>query len=264
MYNESAIAESAPVHSFGEAHLQEGQGPKRVLVVEPDAALGLFLKRELRLKGFDVELCRDGEQALQEVRAAEYALILQDLNLPKMDGMSLLHAFSTECPQIPVVVLTARSRTEDLVRALDWGAHDYLVKPFSLLELQARMRNLLRRASMPAPAPGSPARGTQLAINKQERRVTRGGRKIDLTPREFALLEHLVDNQGKAVSRATLMQDVWNAPFEPSNNIVDVYMKYLRDKIDGEGEPKLIRTIRGVGYMLDPAASAEQRDLLWT
>ena len=254
MYNEGAIATQSPIHGSGLPITDGRFERKRILVVEPDASLGSFLKRELSMKGFHVELCRNGEQALQEVSTSNYDLVIQDLNLPSMDGMSLLHSLCATSPHLPVMVLTARSRTEDLVRALDWGAHDYLVKPFSLLELQARMRNLLRRASVATLMSPVPARDSQLCMSKQERRVTRGSRKIDLTPREFALLEYLAENAGKAVSRWQLMQEVWNAPFDASNNIVDVYMKYLRDKIDGEGEPKLIRTVRGIGYMLDSSA----------
>ena len=256
MYSESVTATASRIHVSGTPIPDRSFERTRVLVVEPDASLGAFLKRELSMKGFHVNLCRDGEHAMQEVSTSSYDLVIQDLNLPTMDGMSLLHSLSATCPSLPVMVLTARSRTEDLVRALDWGAHDYIVKPFSLLELQARMRNLVRRASIHALLPPSPKAGSQLFMSKQDRRVIRGSRKIDLTPREFALLEQLAGNEGKAVSRSQLMQDVWNAPFDPSNNIVDVYMKYLRDKIDGEGEPKLIRTVRGVGYMLDSSAGS--------
>jgi two-component system OmpR family response regulator len=132
-----------------------------------------------------------------------------------------------------------------------------MVKPFSFRELQARVRCQLRRSSSAAqtaaPAPAAP---TTLSLSKADRRVKRGDRQIDLTPREFALLEHLVEHKGQAVSRSTLMQEVWNTPLDPSTNIIDVYMKYLRDKIDWAGEQKLIRTIRGVGYMLDPSSVA--------
>jgi DNA-binding response OmpR family regulator len=149
-------------------------------------------------------------------------------------------------PRLPVLVLTARSRTADLVLALDQGADDCLIKPFSLLELMARIRGLLRR--MTAPDVSASNIG-DLTINREEHWVLRGDRRINLTVREFDLLEYLMKNAGKAVSRETLMRDVWNMPFNPATNIVDVYMKYLRDKVDIAGETKLIRTVRGIGYV---------------
>lgn len=222
---------------------------KQILIVEDDAALGRFLTRELTLKNFAVEVCQDGEEAFTRIDSRSYDLILLDMNLPKIDGMDLLQQIHGTHPHLPILVLTARNTTEDLVQALEHGAQDYLIKPFSLLELLARIRTLIRRTDLHAALPAPARRGT-LSINKQERRILRGDRSIDLTPREFALLEHLMENMGKPVSRSTLMQEVWNVPFDPNTNIVDVYMKYLRDKIDVEGEPKLIRTVRGVGYVL--------------
>lgn len=232
--------------------LAEADGHK-VLVVEPDGALRQFLKRELGTYGVQVTVCRDGEQALKELRAAHHDMVLQDIELQGMDGMSLIHSVRAEFPQVAVMVLTRRSQTEDRVQALDRGAQDYMVKPFSLRELLARIRALLRRS--PAVGhPQAPVSPTTLSLSKADRRVKRGERQIDLTPREFALLERLIEHKGEAVSRSTLMQEVWNAPLDPSTNIIDVYMKYLRDKVDRAGEHKLIRTIRGVGYMLDPSS----------
>lgn len=220
----------------------------RILIVEDDVPLGKFLCRELKLKDFSVDVSHDGEAACDGLRDINYDLVILDLNLPKMDGMSFLkHARLLE-PRLPVLVLTARNRTEDLVLALEQGADDCLIKPFSFQELLARVRSLLRRNSNSMGT--SAAKVGDLTINREEHRVMRGARRIDLTPREFAILEHLVDNVGKPVSRMTLMREVWNIPFDPSTNIVDVYMKYLRDKIDLEGDVKLIRTVRGVGYVL--------------
>jgi two-component system copper resistance phosphate regulon response regulator CusR len=179
--------------------------------------------------------------------------VVLDLKMQRMDGMAVLKQVRQRNPVLPILVLTARNRTEDLVSALEGGADDCLIKPFSFQELLARVRGLLRRNSARSVAPvkvGGSATVANLTMNVEEHWVLRGDRRIDLTVREFALLEYLMNNAGKAVSRKTLMEEVWNVAFDPSTNIVDVYMKYLRDKIDLAGEPKLIRTVRGVGYVL--------------
>ncbi|SEF62281.1 DNA-binding response regulator, OmpR family, contains REC and winged-helix (wHTH) domain [Bryocella elongata] len=227
----------------------------RLLIIDDDQALSRFLRRELKIQQYTADNAYDGEAALDLLRRESYDLMILDLNLPGMDGLDLLQQTRAIDPNLPVLVLTARSRKEDLVQALERGADDCLVKPFSFQELQARIRSLLRRKSVAAgPVGVSGVSGvvpklSNLVIHTDERRVTRGDRKIDLTPREFALLEHLMKNAGKPVSRMTLMREVWNAPFDPSTNVVDVYMKYLRDKIDRDEERKLIRTVRGVGYV---------------
>jgi DNA-binding response OmpR family regulator len=219
----------------------------RILIVEDDVSLGKFLSRALKQKCFSVEVSLDGEAAWEALQNSTYDLVILDLNLPGMDGMELLKRVRLTQPALPLLVLTARNRTEDLVLALEQGADDCLIKPFSLLELLARIGGLLRRGSSSAV---SSSKIGNLSIDREQHRVVRGERIIDLTPREFAILECLMDNAGKTVSRAALMRDVWNIPFDPTTNIVDVYMKYLRDKIDIEGEVKLLRTVRGVGYVL--------------
>ncbi len=185
---------------------------------------------------------------LQDERRRD--LLILELNLPKLDGMSLLQRVRQSKPRLPMMVLTARSRIEDKVKAFQCGADDFLAKPFSIMELLARVHALLRRHNGLIPITSTVG---GLTLDREERRVERNGRRIDLTPREFAILEYLMRNPGKPVSRATLSEEVWNMPHDPSTNIVDVYMKYVRDKVDRPGEPKLTHTIRGVGYELREA-----------
>jgi DNA-binding response OmpR family regulator len=223
---------------------------RRILVVEDDEPLARLLARGLATELYEVELLHDGEAAARALETDEYDLVVLDLNLPKMDGLSLLQWLRSSKSTTPVLVLTGRSRTEDMVRTLDGGADDCLFKPFSLLELMARVRVLLRRSNAPAAATTRVAGAIPLVLDRGEFRAERNGRLIQLTPREFTVLEYLLAHVGKPLSRATLMQDIWNMPLETNTNIVDVYMKYLRDKIDADGEEKLIHTVRGIGYVL--------------
>lgn len=221
----------------------------KVTIVDDDVPLGKFLQRELKDVALEVVVHTAPRAALTSFEESVPDLLVLDLNLPEMDGMEVLKEVRHKWPALPVLVLTARSRTEDLVNGFEQGADDFLVKPFSMRELSARIKRLLHRHRRSAPESAATST-TILKLNRERLSVTRGQRRIDLTPREFAILEYLVGHSGVVVSRKSLMEDVWNVPFDPSTNIVDVYVKYLRDKIDTDGEPKLIRTVRGVGYIL--------------
>jgi len=242
-HNNSRIGEGLPT-------LSRKTG-RRILIVEDDLPLAGFLGSELESERFVVDMVHDGEVALNTLQAEHrFDLLILDLNLPKIDGISLLQRVKPAQPRLPMLVLTARSRVEDKVKAFQSGADDCLAKPFSFAELLARVNALLRRNSGLIP---NTSQVGNLTLNREERRVERNGRRIDLTPREFAILEFMMRNPGRPVSRATLMEEVWNMPSDPSTNIVDVYMKYVRDKVDLPGEQKLTHTIRGIGYELRDA-----------
>lgn len=223
-----------------------GRAGRNILIVEDDVSLAGFLCQELQAESFSVDLVHNGEEALETLQSQKkYDLLILDLNLPGLDGVSLLQKLRPNMPRLPLLVLTARHRIEDKVMVFQHGADDYLVKPFSFVELLARVRALLRRNSGMIP---NCSQVGDLTLDREERRVERNGRRIDLTPREFAIVEYMMRNAGRPISRATLFEEVWNAPYDPSTNIVDVYMKYVRDKVDLPGERKLTHTIRGVGY----------------
>lgn len=230
------------------AEIQRPQA-RRVLIVEDDLSLAGFLTGELESRGFLVDQVHDGYEALEALEAKRpYDLLILDLNLPKLDGISLMQRVRPAQPRLPLLVLTARSRVEDKVKALESGADDCLTKPFSLIELMARVQALLRRNS--GLVPNCSTIG-DLIMYRDQHRVERSGRRIELTPREFAILDILMRNAGQPVSRATLLEEVWNTTStESATNIVDVYMKYVRDKIDLPGEPRLTHTVRGFGYEL--------------
>jgi DNA-binding response OmpR family regulator len=224
---------------------------QRILIVEDDESLAGFLSEELRSQGFTVEQLADGERAVASLtEKRRFDLLILDLNLPKLDGIHVIREIRPLRPKLPILVLTARTRVEERVQALETGADDCLTKPFSQIELQARVHALLRRNSGLIP---NCSMVGDLALYRDEHRVERNGRRIDLTPREFAILEVLMRNPGHAVSRATLLEEVWNMSSESATNIVDVYVKYVRDKIDLPGEARLTHTIRGFGYELRTA-----------
>ncbi len=245
------ISEQASLDRQGPGATDAGQSKssgRQVLVVEDDPSLASFLSMELEADSFVVDQIHDGGEALNALRTKRrYDLLILDLNLPTLDGLSLLKEVRPSQPRLPVLVLTARSRVEDRVLALQAGADDCLNKPFSLAEFTARVHALLRRNS--GQVPNCSTIG-DLTINRDERRVERNGRRIELTPREYAILDVMMRNAGRPVSRATLLEEVWNMSPESSTNIVDVYMKYVRDKIDLPGAPRLTYTVRGFGYEL--------------
>jgi DNA-binding response OmpR family regulator len=224
----------------------DSRAGSRILVVEDDVPLANFLRRELQAESYHVDAAHDGQSAHESLLKDKYDLVLLDLNLPKLDGLGLLRVLRPSQPKLPVLVLTARSRVEDRVLSLNGGADDCLVKPFSS-ELLARVRALLRRN---LGAVSRVSKVGDLTLDREDRRVERNGRRIDLTPREFAVLELLIREAGHPLSRAAMTEEIWNIPFDPGTNVVDVYVKYVRDKVDHDGDKKLIRTVRGIGYML--------------
>ena len=219
----------------------------RILVAEDDSPLAAFLRKGLEAEHYAVDVVPDGEQAQLMADEYDYDLLVLDLNLPQLDGLEVLKRLRTKKPNLPVLVLTARSRVEDRVKGLDLGADDYLTKPFSFTELSARVRALLRRGSRSAEAV---FRVEDLEMDRVERTIKRAGKRIELTPKEFALLEYLMRNAGRRVTRNMIIEHVWNLSFDTMTNVVDVYINYIRKKVDEGFEPKLIRTIRGVGYQL--------------
>ncbi|HUK25970.1 MAG TPA: response regulator transcription factor [Terriglobales bacterium] len=218
-----------------------------LLIAEDDVPLAHFLKRGLQADKCAVDVVHDGESAFQAAKASQYDLLILDLNLPKLDGMDLLRQLRPVLPTLPILVLTGRSRLEDRLMALHGGADDCMVKPFSFHELTARARALLRRHGSTATRCMQVA---DLLLDREEFRVERAGKRITLTPKEFLVLECLMTNARRPVSRSTLMEYVWKAPYDARTNLVDVYVKYVRDKIDAGFPAKLLRTIRGIGYVI--------------
>jgi DNA-binding response OmpR family regulator len=225
----------------------------RMLIAEDDPALASFVKKGLEAEHYAVDISEDGEQARALAGEFNYDLLVLDLNLPRLDGVSILRHVRARKPSTPILILSGRSRIEDRVQCLDLGADDYLVKPFSFAELSARIRALLRRSHVPAE---SVLTVEDLKLDRVERRVERAGRRIDLTSKEFALLEYLMRNAGRRITRAMIIEHVWNLSFDTCTNVVDVYVNYLRRKVDDGFGKRLIHTIRGVGYELSARSEA--------
>jgi DNA-binding response OmpR family regulator len=220
--------------------------PPRVLVVEDDDEIALALQRSLRMEGYDVRVAGDGVAALDHAHAFLPDLVLLDLGLPRLDGIEVAKELR-ERDDVAILMLTARDGLDDRVQGLDTGADDYLVKPFERQELLARMRALLRRRP---PRGSAPLLVGDLQLNPDTHEVTRGGRAVELTQREFELLEYLMRNERIVISRQRLLDEVWGYdPFSITNTI-EVFVSNLRRKLEADGEPRLLHTIRGAGYVL--------------
>jgi heavy metal response regulator len=219
----------------------------RILVVEDERKVASFIKKGLEEEGYAVDVAADGEEGLAMALTRVHDLIILDVRLPKLDGLRVLQALRHDSMTAPVLLLTVRATIEDKVLGLDAGADDYLTKPFAFQELVARVRALLRRRMEAEP---TVLRIGDLTLDPARRTVMRGGDKIDLTPREFALLDYFMRNPGRVLTRTMIAEHVWDYSFDTSTNVIDVYVNYLRKKVDAGREPKLLHTMRGVGYVL--------------
>ncbi len=220
----------------------------RALIVEDDATIAEFVARGLREAGFAVDVTSDGEEGLARALAGQPDVAVVDLMLPRRDGLAIIDELRRRGRTTPVLILSARRSVDDRVRGLQAGGDDYLTKPFAFAELLARVQALVRRASR-TPEPTT-LTVDELTLDLLSRKVTREGQTIDLRPREFALLEYLMRNAGKVVSKTMILSRVWEYRFDPQTNIVDVLVSRLRDKIDRPYAKKLLHTVRGVGYVL--------------
>lgn len=219
----------------------------RILIAEDQKDLNRIITKRLSAEGYYVDSCFDGEEALSYIEMAEYDGIILDIMMPKRDGLSVLHSLRKKGIGTPVLFLTARDAVEDRVLGLDSGADDYLVKPFSFDELIARIRAMTRKSAGNSSNIFSVA---DLVMDTASHTVTRGGKEIALSAKEFSLLEYLLRNKGHVLSRTMIENNLWNFDYSGGTNAVDVYIRYLRKKVDDGFEPKLIHTVRGCGYVL--------------
>ena len=222
----------------------------RILVVDDDRAVRDSLRRSLEFNGYDVALAEDGAQALAGIAAARPDAVVMDVMMPRLDGLEATRALRSAGNDVPVIVLTARDSVGDRVEGLDAGADDYLAKPFALPELLARLRALLRRAHPPEADGEEELSFADLTMNTATREVARAGRSIELTRTEFALLEMFLRRPRRVLERSFILEEVWGYDFPTTANSLEVYVGYLRRKTEAEGEPRLLHTVRGVGYVL--------------
>jgi len=225
----------------------------RILVVEDERKVAEFVARGLRDQRFAVDVANDGQTGWDMASACSYDLIILDLMLPGLSGLEVLKRIRRRGSQAPVLILTARAGTPEKVENFEAGADDYLTKPFAFDELLVRVKALLRRGS---PDRSSLLRIGDLEIDRQKQQVKRAGEKIELTPKEYSLLEYLSSNPGRVISRTMIIEHVWDESFQGLTNIVDVYVRHLRSKVDDAHPLKLIRTVRGVGYCLSDEVEA--------
>ena len=226
----------------------------RILLVEDERRIADFISRGLQDAGYDIDTAGTGSAAVELVHHTDFDLIILDLMLPDMDGLQVLERIRSRRPGPPVLILSARGAVDDRVQGLEHGADDYLVKPFAFVELLARVRALLRRGQ---PAAEKLEVG-DLVMDCVRRKVQRSGAPIDLAPKEFGILEYLMRNRGRPLSRTMIVEHVWDMDYDGLTNIVDVYIRHLRAKIDDPHPAKLIHTVRGVGYMIDSPEQAEK------
>ena len=219
----------------------------RILVIEDEKKVANFIKKGLEEEHYAVDTAYDGEMGLYHAEINEYDLIVLDLMIPKMDGLEVLKRIRGNKNNVPILVLTARDSVEDIVKGLDSGCDDYLTKPFEFIEFLARIRALLRREKIEKEPLLKIA---DLTLSLVTHKVTRRGKEIELTSKEYALLEYFMRNPDKVLTRTMISEHVWDYHFDSMTNVIDVYVNYLRKKIDKDFEPKLIHTIRGVGYIL--------------
>ena len=220
----------------------------KVLIVEDEVKTGDYLRQGLSEAGYVVDLARDGLDGLHLALDGDYHLIVLDIMLPSLDGWGVLQTLRRSGRETPVLFLTARDQVADRVRGLELGADDYLVKPFAFAEFLARVRTLLRRGRISEP---EVLRSSNLELDLLRRRVIRDGQRIDLTAKEFALLELLLRRQGEVLPRSLIASQVWDMNFDSDTNVIEVAVRRLRAKVDDAFEPKLIRTVRGMGYVLE-------------
>src|SRR5699024_2428930 len=229
----------------------------KILVVDDDPAVRESLRRSLIFNGYTIVLAADGEEALDKVQSERPDMVILDVMMPKFDGLEVCRELRSQGDDIPILLLTARDSVSERVAGLDAGADDYLTRPFAREELLARTRALVRRAARAAAVESQQIeilKFEDLELDPATRDVTRGGRQISLTRTEFALLELLLRNPRKVLSRTTILEDVWGYDFPTSGNALQVYIGYLRRKTEADGEPRLIQTVRGVGYVLRETA----------